>query len=522
MIMRKWKRYLFLLTFFALVALLLTNSPAKAMTYFYVDPDANSSNIGTSSNPWTSAPKWSILNTALKSDDVTVYYSARAASSDVDQINTSGMTFNRDEKNNHHPSGVLNRLTFDGMTMYNTNDSSPSWTTYSGSARHKISANNPADFGGSVNFVHYITIRGFKFESLENQAFNWFGGDHVIIEYNEMYMKPGEPINTGPGFHLQYASDEGANASTSCTPSMTGGIHQNCGVVDFTLQYNTIHDTEGEGVYIGGWSDTDLFGSPPYSHDGVNIIGNTIYNAGIRGGQGDSLDIKPGIKDLVVRGNTIYNDDPNQPGTGDGIVTMSTGLFENNFVYNINDRCLGFGVFWAQNEAAKMRSGGIVRNNILVNCGAVGGGRNYGIEVASNGTFGTDFFSNMQIYNNTIYKTGSVGISIENKSQNISVMNNIVSKTSGIADSGISTILTHNYVGDSPGFIAIPTPPYSPFLFKISPASINTFNTGIQPTSSTISQDFFGTMRPQDGLWDIGADEYGAPPNAPSGLTIIQ
>src|SRR5438093_484311 len=98
-----------------------------ALTSYYIDPDyTGGTRTGNAATPCQSLTNtvtntpWTVINTALASDDVTVYWSARNASVDTAQLNTVVVNINRTDSSTH-------RLTLDGMSFYNTSDSSPSW-----------------------------------------------------------------------------------------------------------------------------------------------------------------------------------------------------------------------------------------------------------------------------------------------------------------------------------------------------------------------------------------------------------
>src|SRR5262249_32247828 len=138
----------------------ITVNAASSQTAFYVDPTyTGSTQNGSASAPWKSllssdsdyTTKWSTITTALASNDVIIYFSARQAGSDtVEQIvppNGGSLFVNRGCR-----SGTFNcasgdttgahRLTLDGMSMYNTNDATPSWASYAGTNKFKINCSN--------------------------------------------------------------------------------------------------------------------------------------------------------------------------------------------------------------------------------------------------------------------------------------------------------------------------------------------------------------------------------------------
>jgi hypothetical protein len=108
-----------------LLTLVATTTPCHGAgpTEFYVDPDfAGPLQDGSASSPWTqldSAPQgtmWTAINGALASSDVAIYFSAREATRDANQISTSGVNLARTAPSGH-------RLTLDGMSRYNADDS---------------------------------------------------------------------------------------------------------------------------------------------------------------------------------------------------------------------------------------------------------------------------------------------------------------------------------------------------------------------------------------------------------------
>src|SRR5437660_489427 len=122
---------------FAIVLALLISGaslPCFGQTNYYVDPDyTGGARNGNASNPWhslfdtvTNTP-WTVINTALASGPVNVYFSARKAASDTNQTSTIEIAVERTDTS-------TNVLTLDGNSKYNTNISFPSWTSYSGNS----------------------------------------------------------------------------------------------------------------------------------------------------------------------------------------------------------------------------------------------------------------------------------------------------------------------------------------------------------------------------------------------------
>jgi len=135
----------------------VTVNPASSQTAFYVDPTYVGTGIGTAAAPWKSfvdgnpnyAAQWDAINSALASNDVIVYFSARNAGSDTPEEIVGTVSVRRTDTSTH-------RLTLDGMSKYNTNDSAPSWLDYAGASKMRIRGNrsngNPVYFslGGTT------------------------------------------------------------------------------------------------------------------------------------------------------------------------------------------------------------------------------------------------------------------------------------------------------------------------------------------------------------------------------------
>src|SRR3989454_11202311 len=102
------RRLVFLLVLLATV----WPRPAMALTEFYLDPDYTGTHSGTQSQPFSTldASAWSTINTALATDNVTLYCSARNAGADTNQVWGVNVDVTRKTAN---PSFTL---TFDGRS----------------------------------------------------------------------------------------------------------------------------------------------------------------------------------------------------------------------------------------------------------------------------------------------------------------------------------------------------------------------------------------------------------------------
>ena len=396
---------------------------ALAERVFYVDPDWLGPANGSASAPWTSltAVAWTTINAALAIDDVTVYFSARNAASDTNETTTAALSIARTDMSTH-------RLTFDGMSQYNTSDTSPSWLPYTGSSRFQITTTYPVTTANNLSGVerNYWTLRGFRVIATNGQQLFMTAVRHVIVENNHFSSDlTGVPVasRVGPGVIV---------SKPVLATSIAG--------VDVTIRNNIIHDTFGEGIYIGGYyacGEGAPLPCPGFgAGDTLLIENNTIYDTGTWGEEGDSIDIKDAWTNVTVRGNTIYN---NNYGTGsqqqDGIITNSAAVIEGNFIYNKRRNGITLTAFYGAFNG--FWTGAVVRNNVIVNCGL--GTDSWGYGIAYPEKIGVFAFVTPQIYNNTVYgmnKPGApgaargiyIGPTVETT---VDVYNNIVSGTNG-------------------------------------------------------------------------------------------
>ncbi len=520
--------------------LLLFAAPLYATTYFYVDPDWSGSTTGNASSPWTGlwSSEWSVINNALASDNVTVFFSAREADRDADEASSRQIEIQRKDMSSH-------RLVLDGMSKYNTNDYSPAWANNSGSSKFHITASgaNMVSYSSDELKDNYVTIKGFKLTNTGGgKCLVYWAGDNVIIEDNECTHAAG--ASDGPGFLFQtilndnrYNCPGERNASNSCYTSS-----------NVTIQNNKIHDTYGEGIYVGGCYDQTV----PIcqtGNTGLVVKGNTVIDAGTRGGEGDAIEIKPSWKNVTISGNTIYRTNPTDAAV-DGIIVNGSAKIEKNFIHSIGRNGITLNEYSDANVG--FRNGAEIKNNIIVNVGVRNGGWAHGILVDYSS--GGDDWNNVKIYNNTIYWARANGIRINSPAgSNHEVVNNAVINAGGIEfaagsasvsrhdnnnyyDSNGGTVLSYSgnsYSGDritaiEPNSISAPprfvktSAPYVDTNFKLQSTSPN-IDAGVS-LGSLLSDDYFGMTRV---VWDIGAAEHSTTttdktrPSAPLFLRIV-
>jgi hypothetical protein len=420
----RWK------AFFGIILIVFLAYPVSAATIdtetvsYYIDPDYTGSTMdGSADRPWDrlDAAAWAQVDATLASSDVHIYFSAREAGADTDEVSTNSIGIYRNDQSSH-------RATLDGMSRYNTNDADPTWQDYSGGSRFHVKAGYPTDGADSDTKRDYITIRGFRLEGgvggYGGQSLYYGGGDHVIIENNDVFHNPATP--DGALFQFGYAHLQSGGGNGGCT--------------DIIIRNNRFHDSLGECIYIGGSENTGL---PAHSH--LVIENNTLWNCGIYGAQGDCIDIKDMITDVTIRDNRCFN------GTGtdniNGIVSHSPIIAEHNVIGGMMTKGISLGSGWGNGF-----SGTRIRYNIIY-----GNGED-GVYISSDSA--AQGIKDTLIDHNTLYgnRNGIVlGSSADGGLSGVTVTNNIISGNSqyGINSWGIltPTVTNNDLYGNGNDFV---------------------------------------------------------------------
>lgn len=470
-----------------------------ATTAFYVDPDfAGGTKNGQAATPWSvlDAGAWSTINTQLASTNVTIYFSARDAGADTDDDYGAGVEVtNRSDSSTH-------RLTFDGRSNYNTNDGSPSWSVYAGTKRSKV------DYFNSQNAGHtkysYITIDGFRIERVANGKAVAICGDQWILTNNDIYHTDSGGANDGP-LVLIVPTANAANEGSSEWCARSSNIQ---------ITNNTIHDSSGELIYVGGagCSVTDATGLSNCdgfpSHFSITISGNTLYNGAAFGHEGDGIDVKAGISSLTISDNDISA----ATASGERCIVMQGArstdsdqdvVIQRNYCHDTpanGDAGIALVNSWGTPR------GVTIRNNIIDTITGAGG---------KNGITIYDCQANCTVSNNTIYSVTGYALNLACAVANCVVSKNNIalSATSG-PNSDFGTITqTHNaYSGTWSGTCTscVSGLTTSDLMnaaggnFQLAtPSAARDAGT----TLVAFSTDYAGTTRPQGAAWDIGAYE---------------
>ena len=477
----------------------------EAGTNFYVDSDWTGVKSGTQSQPFAILDKsaWHGINAALASSDVTIYFSARKAGSDTpDYYDTRGNGVQLEVDLTKKTTSGSHVLTLDGKSFYNTSESSPSWASYSGSNMCIV-----RDFNSqNLSHIKYsnVTIHGFNVICNAGTKAVSICGDNWTVENCDIAHTP--PANLGPCVLLVPTADGAHDGSNSYAPPCN----------NITIQNNVIHDTYGEGCYLGGGgSSPGTAGSGYPSHTNVSVLNNEIYSTGRWGGQGDGIDVKGGIQQLDVKGNNIhdvaYADNGCRGIVMQGQIVPSIGLgtlqtYERNYIHNCNHVTEGI----AMSDTYGVPAGVVIRNNII--SGVTGStGSKAGIIVYSTQ-------DQIRIQNNTIYNCAGQGIGTSSGS-NVLLRNNFLFGNNGTAD---QVDLSHGTVDSDYNAYSTPwgytlegTHSVSLTPDQALAAVVNVDAGDFHPsetsplkdaavTLDSFSDDFYGTVR-ISGHWDIGA-----------------
>jgi hypothetical protein len=476
----------------------------SSQTAFYVDPTYNGLlTDGSASRPWRSldllvgSVQWALINLALASNNVVVYFSARQAGSDTPEAIDGEVNIWRADKSS-------NRLTLDGMSKYNANDSSGNWLPNTGSSRFKfaLSSRRSVAIGVQSNNLAFpmdnTTIRGFEITGPGGRVL--IAGNDVTVEH--IYSH--DISEMGPTVFLHNA------VNADCTPAFGN-------LTGITFRNNTIVNGMGEAFYVGGnYQDPVSGGCPPWgnSHSDILLEGNVIVNPGLNGEQGDAIDLKAGLKNVTVRKNTIM-------GVPHGIgayAIVSQGTFDYQSVsagYLIEQNTILDG----QATLFIYQNGTIIRNNVFRNGLIYFSGnerdKNYNITVESNTLYGQ---SSMYPNNGGLAFGGVEGAVVKNNliagitSDQIQIyLNDCNGIVSGYNLLVSGAAIDYRYPlgsGDrlmSQGTSYFVDASSNDFHLNSSSPAINA---GIDLTSSGFWSDLDGVTRTQNGVWDVGAYKF--------------
>jgi hypothetical protein len=434
-------------------------------------------------------PGWVAINTTLASDDVMVYFSARTVAQDIPEVQTAELRVYRTDTGSH-------RLTLNGMAKWNTCDSAGAWLDYQGLSQFKIvkaSGDNGLGWTDRDGRKSYITLTGF--EVTGSGARVTFGGSHLVIEHINSHDITG----VGPSMHT--------HPCMSLPPACVGEGDMD----DILIQDNTITNGYGEGLYLVCNYATGVPGScPSYLTGPTNILvqRNVITNPGHNGGQGDGIDIKVGVRNSVIRDNTIVG-----PAVGARGITYS-GVYgtdpdgmaiERNLIANAGGDAI----------SVVNARGAIVRNNVLFGMHGAG-------VVLGSGSIANN--QAVQISNNTMYTAAGGSSIVVASADNTYIRNNILYTNALTFYQGL------NVTGTDSGFNITKAATSKNAAWPIEMNDLSIANAATVLTNPALGDmsllagspaidagetlaacgalDFIHTVRPQGSAWDIGAYEF--------------
>ena len=306
--------------------------------------------------------------------------------------------------------------------------------------------------------------------------------------------------------HLEVYNNGFAGIMAKTDPTCDDAtIRGNFTMRDISLHHNYVHDTGGEGFYVGnsfylgGMSRTCGIRFP-HAIEGVKIYNNTVKNSGWEGIQLGS----------ATKGAEMYNNTVNNYGTknvvnqrnGIQLGEGTGGLCYNNFIKGGPGNgmvVLGLG-------------DNIIHDNIIVDAGS------HGIFCDERYSPGSGF----KFLNNTIINPKQDGIRIyaELVPMNV-IQNNIIVNPGSFStytaprtgndayvyklSSAVKIQMSNNYFTRdiaAPKFV-------SPFTFNFRLASGSpAINQGLNIASYNIATDFYLQPRLKGSVYDIGAAEY--------------
>ena len=455
-------------------------SHCEASTNFYVDPDWTGVQVGTASQPWRAlnAAAWNSINSALANDAVTIYFSALKADGVTQQSKVWFVQCRRTDYTAH-------RLTLDGYTFYNSNETTPNWLAnpdndiahayLNGKVFKIIGGDNPIDGSMALGWTRvdgndFVTRNGLVYCCIESHLASsdnepgvgpnwqlywdqhgssggaWSSGSKYkcYVKQNNITLRGFEitgrrSVASGDNLIWEYnwihdTTDIGPGLTcpdyTSYPDGSAAQIIQRPST-NITLHHFRIERTYGEGIYLGSINPDataafQLAHGNQHSH--ILIEDFLIDHPGVNGGQGDAIDCKHGITYLTIRlgeirGFGVGGDGINLPMTATNVDQHN--LIERNFIHDSNHDNFGaqIGIYAATDCNSCTSLYGL--NGYTIRNNIVANCRR-GIQF-SGSTTPNQPATNGYVFNNTIYNvTPDPGLGVATNVSNCVVKNNFV------------------------------------------------------------------------------------------------
>src|SRR6266550_4078184 len=465
-----------------IVACVLFARAVEAGTNFYVDPDWTGSKSGTQAHPFAmlNKPAWQRINSALVNSDVTIYFSALKAYGVTQQSKVWFVQCRRTDYTAH-------RLTLDGYTFYNSNETTPNWLAnpdndiahayLNGKVFKIIGGDNPIDGSMALGWTRvdgndFVTHNGLVYCCIESHlaaAANEPGVGANWTLYWDQHGTAGAPQwSTSTGYRCYVKQNNVTLRGFEITGKRTFGsgdnlifeynwIHDTTGIgpgltipdytslpdsssaqiiarpsTNITMRHFRVERTFGEGLYLGSINPDapaafQLAHGNQHSH--ILIEDFLIDNPGVNGGQGDGIDCKPGLTYLTIRLGEIRGNHED----GCGIIVPMTAtntdehvLIERNYIHD-PARDIGFtgqfGIYGTTDNAFHTSLYGL--NGVTIRNNIIANCRR-GIQYSGN-TSPSQPATNGYIFNNTVYNTNpDSGLGVATNVSNCVVENNFV------------------------------------------------------------------------------------------------
>lgn len=294
--------------------------------------------------------------------------------------------------------------------------------------------------------------------------------------------------------HLEVSNVSFAGIMAKTDPTCDDAtVRGNFTMRDVYFHHNYIHDTGGEGFYIGHTSyngvNTACGLRYPHTIEGIRISHNLVKNSGWDAIQLSSAPIGASVSFNTVQNYSVKNN-PDQRG-GITLGGGTGGVCHNNIIKG------GYGAGMVVFGLAD----NLIHNNIICNAGAMG------IFCDERTTPGNGY----TFLNNTIINPGEDGLRIyaEKVPMNIFSNNIVVNPGNGIYVAKLSSTVKlqsdNNYQTKTIDELKFVNP--AGYNFRLSTGS-PAINKGLDIATYSIAKDYYNAARFKGGYYDIGASEF--------------
>lgn len=291
-----------------------------------------------------------------------------------------------------------------------------------------------------------------------------------------------------------------SDPSSNC--ANTDAVRPNFTLYDVKIHDNYVHDTGGEGIYLGDsfYNGTTVFcGSTQYCHE---VRGARIYNNRFENTGREAIQVGSGVDDIEVYDNQVFNyGQANLPAQNGGIQfgVGTSGRMYNNFIKAGKGPAI----------AIQGIGNDYVYNNVVVNPGEQAITINTRPTPLTTDIVSQGWLGGVYIINNTFINVGTKGVVeefINNAPGNV-LYNNLIVASSAPWDK------TYTYTDWQKGNnVFIPVLADAKFTnpslddYSLLPGS-PAINSGRDVATFGVTFDFNGTTRPAGASWDVGAFE---------------